>query len=401
MLSQRFFAGYPWRFVVTLLTGETVTSLERLASGRTVTYRLNQPAVATGRVPSDDPRVNITDVEVGLDAPHVSFADRLLYGFRREATSPDSWVCRFAGLLTQIEDTADAGQPYSTFTAYDPWQYLFHRRLVDGTSDVGVDGLSFPAQAGNLIVEQILDAAIAVDGAAMVSYNAAGWDTTATLSGATITDPYVIQQGTSVGEALRQIVALGGMDIEFRPVYDPAQPGVCCTVHVHSQMGSVQDGAPFSWDVGRSVQTITSLLDGDQLSNDVRFHTGQGGPAVTPQVDATSQTRYGVYTAEAFWPAAPNQTLAVEARAQRQLQLRKQGRRSGRISPNPLLSPKPFLDYGLGDRVPVHATTRLRQAVPWANDSTVYQRVYGIPIVLGDDGVETVTSLVASPDGFS
>ena len=71
------------------------------------------------------------------------------------------------------------------------------------------------------------------------------------------------------------------------------------------------------------------------------------------------------------------------------------------VSPNPLLSPKPFLDYGLGDRVPISATPRLRQAIPWASDATIYQRVYGIPIVLGDDGVETVRQLIGSPDGFA
>lgn len=354
-VASRFWSGYPWRFVVTTLTGEVVTSLERLASNRTLTFKLNAPAVATGQVPSDDPRVNIPDVEVGLDAPHVSFADRLLFGFRREAINPADWVCRFGGILTQIEDSAQTDQPYSTFTAYDPWQYLFHRRLLDGTDPVGVDGLHY-TMAGNLIVDDILTHSLAADGEMHIDWVIGDWDTTAVVD-------ITFQQSTTVGEALSHLCQNHGMDIEFRPYYNAAQPGVCCLVYVHSEMGSVQDGAVFSWDQGRAVQSISRLLDGDQLANDVRYHYGQGGPAAAPAQDATSATRYGVYTSEQFFPGRTNE-VDIDALAAFQLSLRKDGRRSVAITPSPLLAPKPFLDYGLGDRVPVYATTRLRQAIP-------------------------------------
>ncbi len=192
----------------------------------------------------------------------------------------------------------------------------------------------------------------------------------------------------------------GTLDIWFEPIYDTAKPGVCCTVHVYAQKGTTQDGAPFAWDISRFVNGISNLLDGAQLANDVQFYNGQGGPPVTAAVDAASQARYGVWSTQQFFPA---QTVvaAVEAMAALQLDLRKQGRRSVTITPNPLLSPKPFIDYSLGDKVPVYATTRLRQEIPWSNSPTVYQRIYGIPITLGDDGVETVQRLVASPDGFT
>lgn len=394
-LSVRFFQGFPWRFILTTLDTETVTSLERLASNRTVTFRLNQPAESRGQVPSWEPRINITDVEPGLDAPHLSFDDRLMYGFRREARNPDVWVVRFAGICTQLEDVAQTDNAVSNYTAFDPWQYLYHRKLWDGTGTVGEDGLEFSGVTGNEVVATILDAAIAGDGPAFIEYDAGTWDTTDTIE-------ITFQQGTSVGDALRQLVQLGGMDIVFTPVYDPVtKPGVCCSVSVFTEAGTVQDGAVFSWDVGRSLTGISNLLDGDQLANEVLFHNGQGGPLVSPSSeDATSQSRYGVYTAEQFFPAQRDEQPVV-AMADFQLSIRNQGRRTVSINPNPLLSPKPFLDYTLGDRVPVYATTNLRQAIPWGNAPTVYQRVYGIPITLGDDGVETVRQLVASPDGFA
>ena len=392
--SVRFFAGYPWRFILTTLASETVTSLERLAANRTITYRLNQPAECKGQVPSWEPRINIVDIEPGLDAPHLSFDDRLMYGFRREQENPDVWVIRFAGICQQLEDTAQTDNAVSNYTAYDPWQYLFHRRLWDGTGFVGTDGLVFDNVAGNEIVASILDTAIAGDGPAFIEYDSGTWDTTADLQ-------ITFQQGTSVGDALRQLIETGSMDIVFTPVYDPvAKPGVCCSVAVYTQAGSAQDAAIFSWDVGRSLVGISNLLDGDQLANEILFHNGQGGPLVTPADDTTSQSRYGIYQAEQFFPAQVK-AAAVEAMGSFQLSLRAQGRRTVTINPNPLLSPIPFLDYGLGDRVPVYATTNLRQQIPWSNAPTVYQRVYGIPITLGDDGVETVRQLIASPDGFA
>ena len=319
-----FFPGFPWRFIVTTLGSETVTSLERLAANRAVTFRLNQPATTTGRVPSDDPRVNITDIEVGLDAPHLSFSDRLMYGFRREQTDPSAWVCRFSGIVTQIQDQAQADQPYSTYTAYDPWQYLFHLPVVtDGEGSLPTSaGYVFPgAVPSNLIALTLFGNAVSSffggDAAqthidAGVSYGGtASWNGTVETT-ATVTD-FTVQQSTSLGEAWRQLVATGAMDIVLTPVYDPVnRPGYCCDLSIYTEAGTVQDGAVFSWDVGRSVSAITNLLDGDQLANTVQFYSGQGGPAVTPQTDATSETRYGPYWAQQFWPASPGQAAYVE-----------------------------------------------------------------------------------------
>lgn len=400
---SRFYRGYEWAELVTTLDGESVTGLTKLAGSRTVTHTLNRPAQATGRVPSDDPRVNLELIEPGLDAPFLSFSDRLLYMFRREdqgAPNP-TWVCRFAGIITQIEDAASADQPYSTFTAFDPWQYLFARPLMNGTSFLGGDGMSFSNTPGNRIAWRIVNATIGLHGPVHIDIpdDEDDWD---------VTDPLDInfQQGLSVGAALQQLCATNTMDIVMTPVYDPAaRPGVCVEMNVYTQAGSQRDGAVFSWDVGRTVEGVSSLLDGSLLANTVQFFAGQGGPAVAPATDATSAARYGYYEVQQFFPGqamqpTPGQTLALEAMAEFQLSLRKQGKRTVRITPSSLLAPIPLLEYGLGDRVPLWATNRLRQAIPWATDTTNFSRVYGIPITLSDDGVEQVAGLVLSPDGF-
>ncbi len=390
----RFYKGYRWRTIVTDLDSQPITCLEKLAMNRTVTFGLNQPAVSAAQVPSDDPRVNIPVVETGLDAPELSFNDRLVYMFRRD--TPDTaqpWNVRFAGICTQIEDTASADQPYSNFTAYDPWQYLYARAVKNGTSLVGPDGISWNDTRGDVIVRELLENTIAVDGPCYIEL-AALFEETAQLD-------INFQQGSSVGDALRQLVATGTLDIVFTPVYDPAtKPGVCCSVDVFAQAGSVRDDAVMSWGVGRQVNGISDLLDGSQMANNVQYYNGQGGPPVNDQDDFASQARYGVWTAQQFFPAQ-TYPVAVEAISALQLDLRKQGRRSVTLTPSSLIAPIPLVDYTIGDRVPVFATGKLRQPIPWASDTTVYQRIYGIPIVLSNDGVETVQRLVASPDGFT
>ena len=70
----RFYQGYEWAEVVTDRNTVSITGLSKLAASRTVTFSLNKPAVATGVVPSDDPRVNLPHIESGPDAPSVSYA---------------------------------------------------------------------------------------------------------------------------------------------------------------------------------------------------------------------------------------------------------------------------------------------------------------------------------------
>ncbi len=357
----RFYEGYPWAELVTDLDTFPLTGLSKLAASRTVSYALNKPAVATGIVPSDDPRVNAgVLIGTGPDfAPSLNYNDRLLYMFRREAQGSDPpWVCRFAGIVVQIEDASSADQPYSTFTAYDPWQYLFARPVMNGTNLVGPDGISWTATRGDVIAKQIVDATIALHGPVHIDTDSGTFEATEQID-------INFQQGTSVGAALQQLCATGTLDIVMEPVYDPTgSPGICCIMNVYTQAGSNQPGQVFSWDVGRAVVGISALYDGDLMANRVQFYNGQGGPPVAPADDAASEARYGWWETQQFFPAQ-TQVVAVEAMAEFQLALRKSGKRTVNLTPNSLLSPVPLLDYHLGDRVPVYATDRLRQRIPW------------------------------------
>lgn len=395
----QFINGKLWRFVVADLACATITLLDHLASSRNVTYTLNAPAVASGNVPSDNPEVNIIEGGSLTGDPFLSYSDRLLFGFRREGpdgSNAGPWIIRFAGILMQLEDAAQSDDAVSTYTAYDPWQYLMSRPVRNPSLELpGTDGLSYNATPGSQIARDLIVNTIAADGSVFVDVDGGTLETTADLD-------INFTQGSSVGDALTQLCNTGTMDIWFSPVYDPVSlPGIIANLNTYVQQGSEKDGAIMSWDSpSKSLVAISRLLDGSQLANNVQFYNGQGGPPVALQTDAASVAKYGSYWGQQFQPVEIT-SQAVIALAQMQLLLRQIGRRTLTVNPAPERSPEPFTEYFLGDLVPVYATNRLRQPIPTPSETTNYQRVYAIPIDISDNALETVTQLLTSPDGFS
>ena len=394
-----------WRFAVADLEGTILTWLDSLAEQRNVTYTLNAPAVATGHVPSDNPQVDLIVGSGSLAGdPLVSYGDRIMWGFRRDggaisSMNPGPWTCRFAGILMQLDDSASSDDATSAYTSMDPWQLMMSRpvRANDGTLP-GPDGLTFSGGTTTLdqVAVNLIDNTDVYDG---FTYIDASGGTIETIP---FTDDITIQQGTSVGDALTQLCNTGLMDIWMEPVYDPSVvPPFLVRLNIYAQQGATRNDAVMSWDSpGKSLVGIDRLLDGAQLANEIQFYNGPGGPAVALQSDLGSRLKYGEYWAQQFFPAQ-TQAQAVVYMAQAQLSLRKIGKRTVTLNPAPERAPDPFTDYFLGDLVPIYATKRLRQTLPAPQESTNYTRIYGIPIDISDDAVETVSQLLSSPDGFS
>lgn len=393
----RFPEFAPWRFVVTDLDSVTLTFLDHLAMDRRLFYGLNVPAVASCRVPSDNPEVNILS---GGD-PFVQEGIRLLYAFRREGDPTESsgipvWVIRFAGPILQLEDTAAEDSAETPLTAYDPWQYILSRPVCALDGDLpGPNGLSFTATQAGTIIRTLLRNTIVNHGGTFIDAGAS-WGGTVHYNGEVETTAQVdinFEQGTSVGEAWQQLCDLDVADIILSPIYDPInRPGYCVELNVYSLAGSQRNGAIFAWDMpSKSLTGISRLMDGTSRANKVQFFTNQGGDPVALQTDATSVTRYGQYWAQQFFPGQ-SVAAAVVSLAQLELALRANGKITVQISPAAERSPDPFNDYFLGDTVPVYSSNRLREAL------SGFQRVYGIPIDIDDNGVENVRQLLASAD---
>lgn len=400
-----------WRFVVTDRTSATITMLDTIGSDRRLDFTLNAPAKFECRVPSDDPRVNIlfTDGE-----PYVEEGTRLVYGFRREDGLTE-WVCRFAGTLQQLEDATRTEDGQTHIVAYDPWQYLFSRFCraleIDPATFlyapvlIGADGYTYKNTQPETILREQLN--ILTDAPAYSSLFP-DWSqfglTMGTFETGLPNIDYSIQQGTSIGQLMTDLAAMGICDITITPVYDPVtSPGILGRISLVAKAGSYKPTAVFAWDKpGRSLTGVSRLRDGTKRANKIIYYGGQGGAPVPPAENTTSQAAYGLYEDEQFFPETiqPFMYAWLNALAADEVDLRKDGAITVTVDPAPARSPRPFQDYGLGDWMPMLWSANLRE------ESILVQRVVGIPIILSDDGVETVDQLLVivsdtdQPEGF-
>jgi len=434
-----------WRFIVTDLAGNTITVLDHVTSERRVTPKLNEPLELSGTVPSDSQIVNVLHTD---NLPYLAEGVRQIYGFRRESDSLPYYTIRAATLVLQIDDSAQSGDARSRFTAWDPWQYLFSRPVLCSPSVascgspgalLGPDGLVYDTTwTADAIILDMLNTAIAyADPTAPYASQAMFLNI---LDGVMETCPtfaapgWKIQQGTSIGQAFLDLAATGNCDIVLSPLYDPTLwPGYLCTLNIYSPTtasrnskaavggaGEYEFSAIFAWDQpGRSMVGVENFYDGTGRANTVQYYYGQGGPPATRQTDAASIARYGEYWTQQFFPAQPSAKPAVTALAAEQLVLRKNYKQTLTVNPAPERSPEPFVDYQIGDAVPVFVGTvqqgayalgdnSMRQSLPPGYTGAVpspdplilyWQRVYGIPVEIDDNGVETVRELIVGPIG--
>lgn len=412
--SQRFYQGYPWKFIFTDLSSVVTTWALGLLTNRTVVRTLSEAGVIDFSVWPDDIRVN----EIWTDGyPRLAQTIRMVHAFRREGNGPNGlpgdtapWRIREAGILMSPEDQGTPDIPLSHFTAFGPRKYLDARPCVDAAGrlpgPLGFTNLFLGAADGATLAAVLLANTIAD-----VTYGGPVHIDAGTAYGGTpywagTIDPTVpivfqVQQGQTVGDAWQQLEATGTMEIVLNPIWDPVRrPGYTHELSIFALAGSHRRSAVFGWDkMNRAVTNISRQHDATPGSffNIVQYYAGQGGPPVppTPLVNLASQNDFGSWWSQQFFPnqvssdplASSVYYLAVLA-----LQLAKQGKRTVTMLVTPERAPVALLDYDIGDRVPVYATNRLRAPIAGLI------RVQSIPITITDDGIEQVLALLLSPD---
>lgn len=402
-----------WKYFLADLSGAGITDLSKLASQRVVETVLNAPLSMTGTVPSDNPQVWITADD---GDPYLAEGTRLLWGFRRESDVAPYYSVRGATLVQLVEDTAAQDDARSKFTGYDPWRYLFARPVCNADGSLpGANGISFTATQASVVIATLLGNTIANQGHAYidagVTYIGTGFYTGTLETGAGMVIDINFPQGTTVGAAWQQITNMNVCDIVLEPIYDPFnRPNYLCQLNVYAQAGVVRDDQIFAWNLpGRSLVGLSRLLDGTQRANEIVFFTGQGGvydrPTAPIADDPVSVAKYGEYWAQQFFPGQ-TQPPVVQSLAERQLSLRANGKETVTFRPAPERSPRPWVDYQLGDRVPVWASQEgFRQLLGAQIDGTFqeaqYQRIYGWTANISDDALETIDPVLTSPGGFS
>lgn len=408
-IPDRFVEAPLSRFLVTNLNSETVTFLDRVASNRSATHTRNAPFELSCLMPSDNPEVNILSGSAYDGAePFVEEGTRMVYWFLRygEALSDSAgpWECVGAGIILNIEDSADDEVPGTRITAFDPWKLLYKLPVVAIlTGDLpkpGYDMTYFASNAAAIAYQVLLTALVNwPDFNSHIDYDLAWIDD----STATEITEISFSHGTTVGEALDELCrAEESLDIFFKPVYDPiARPGILAEFHAGPNMGEDKPEAIFAWDRWpRSLVGISRQRDGEQRTNYLQYYGGQGQVPVPPIYDEDSIDEFGLYWETQSFPGKSVPELfsaELQAVAQRELRLRGRGLTTYTISPAAERMPILFKEFHIHDRVQVYASKRLRR--PIIEDSL---RVESIPVSIDDDQLARVQSLVVSavpPEG--
>jgi len=366
-----------WRNFVADLSGFGITDYSKLTSDRVIEVVLNGPLSVQGTVPSDNPQVWIPYDGDGYNDPYLSEGSRLMWWFRRESNTPPYYTVRGATIVQLVEDEAQQDDARTRFAGWDPWQLMFYRPACNADGSLpGPNGLQYVDTQAATIIETLLSntysnhsgltyidlPALRPDGNPN-SGDSGFWNGTIETGagmalGVPPDPPFTIAQGTSVGEAMQQICDMGVCDIILNPIYDPIdRPSYLVELNVYAQAGETRDEAIFAWNApGRSLVGLSRQEDGSSRANKIQFFAGQGGVNGDGvlQTDAASVSKYSEYWAQQFFPGA-SAPFQVTDLASAQLALRANGRTTVTFKPAPERSPRPWLDYQLGDRVPVWA----------------------------------------------
>lgn len=389
-----------WRYLVTSLSGRHITTLDAHARDRSIDYQIDGATVMRGNISSDTPEINRLDLD---GFPYLAEGDRLLYCLRRDydgdPDNNDPYTPRAAGIILQYDDAGDPDTATTSFTAYDPWEYLNHLPIVnpnnpDRSGDIDLKYLRTEVQQ---IVQSLLVNASVFYNTVFSPTSAAAnmfldwgqtgfytpnWDVLPEIT-------HTFQKGTSVGDGLRQLINRGHCDIVFKPIYDPVnRPGYLAEVYVYEVAGELKPEAIFAWDKpSHSVAQVSRFVDGTRRTNTVRWHTWLGGGAsVVTDTSPASIERFGEYWSEQYIVSSEHTGQTADYQED-WIDTYAEHAREVTITAIPERSPEPFLEWFVGDEVRVFASANLRSTM------SGFQRVSGFGIDISDDSVETVRDL--------
>lgn len=383
-----------WRIILGDLTGRPISNLSALAKGKSITPRFMRPDSFTFRVPSSHPDVGGTHTD-GL--PKLESLCRTIRAFQYTRLSDGSfaYVCRHAGVVGPLQDEGDAeGVAWTTVTSYSPMQRLASRFTgVDASPRTGD-----AAQIAKTLVDQTN--ALGYTGVSTSAALGAVFAATSTRS--------VSYERKAIGDALLDLAsAYNSFDLEFRPIYQSpgTEDGTLVVMSCLTRKGAYRPGAIFAWGMSpHNVASISRQVDPSSVGNAI---TGLGGGLtgtdglVSNGGNADSLARFGRYEAvisetdltdQSFldslvaddatrlaWPSTIVNITPVMNDAD--------GEKLGRV-------PLPWVDFDLGDTVPVNASTAFRGGLD------TQMRVYGFTVNISDDGPDVLANIATSPEGI-
>lgn len=377
------FTPVEWRIVICDLQGRPLSLVSRIALEKRLSFQLDRASQCAFTVPSLDPQVQTLHTD---GYPFLNEMNRVVKAYRKEF---GAWRLRFAGVVWTLEDQGEEDAQHTLVTAFDPLQMLTHRVVLTAAGSDAVD-VTFN-EAGAQIIKKLIQRSIDTHGTVGLGYTGSPAQLQGSFA-ATTALPRTFYEGTDVASALASVTDTGTCDVTVTPV--DRTDGTLAVLSVSAQRGSSKPAAVFAYNMGNhTITRIARLKDGDRLANDVtvyggrRTTAGSDWPVKKHLTDAPSIAAFHRHVATRASPELTQQAY-VDALTAEELRFRKQPRELLSITPAAERAPLPFLEYDVGDSVPVYA--EMRETIAGE------QRVYGFTIDVDDNAFEHVGELVAA-----
>ncbi len=423
-------ADYLWQFVICDRSGNELADISGLASAKTISRRLNRPAVATFKVPSWHGLVSTNHSD---GSPILEVGNRALKVRRRDSVGA-AWRIMFHGIVWHLEDSGDEDTIYTEVTAYDPmvwWRY----RPARGYDYSRLTGLLtyngnfskpvFTVPGGTITGPELLR--IIIDNS-RVSTDASIGEGDLGLTIGTITPGAggdvsldLVDTPYTIADIHRLLTDTSQVDAWINPLEGGG--GIMGELMAVDEAGSDKSWVHFQYGTGDySVQRLRRERDMDSICNKLWYYLGpkldkqhwRGNITATQADDGdfpfadppqtavlarmnASRSKYGVFMDIRIYDANENEAetrnRALYQRLwQTELYLRSEPREMLYVTPT-RNAPFDVFDIEMGDTVRVSAFDGIRRGFTGA-----VQKVYGWTVQIDDDSVEQIVELATSPN---
>lgn len=372
-----------WRFVLCERSGVEIANLTAVASDKAFTYRMLLATKLAFSLPAD------SDVSrVHTDGYPILDSGRRIIKAYRQPDSGGAYALKFAGPVWTCLDVGDENTAKTMVECYDPLIQLNRRFALDATANgysLRTRIVEFTNTDGIQIAKTLVDRTNAL-APSMV-----------TTTGATVeTSPVrtVKYERRTVYSAIYELAsAFNGFDYRLTPL--DSETGIHGRLDFLARLGTNRPEAAFGWDMPpHNVKRVERKMDMERVANTIlalgATNTGGGGIERLNE-DAISTTQFGRYEDIEVFSDITIQSF-LDALATDAINFRARRRELVQFVPQPGTKPEPFVDFDIGDTVPVYIGERLR------GGALGLQRVYGFDLVIDSEGRELVNGVYVAPN---
>lgn len=325
-----------------------------MATNRSITYQLNQPAVASFDIPVTHPA-----------AAYTMPGSMYLKAYREYPAGTRS--LRFYGPVWADETSTGSGLNSTRVTCMDPLIYLSKR----------FTSAAFTATDRGSIIKTVVDTANTLNDTGILT------DPSYISTSTTLTADYSQEHPTILDLIGQYSDALDGCDTAVVP--QELSAGKIGKLYVYARQGSAKTSAIF----GYGSATINNCLSMNRTRNAANITNdvyGQGDASYSEWQNATSQNAYRRLVEFISFSGETNEAN-LSVRTQRYLDTHKDPDAVAEhsVTPGPR-APRLFTDFVVGDTVPLHCSVG-------GLSYQVNQRVYGVTLSIDEAGREILSNI--------